>query len=161
MASARTRREERGRPVRRLFEAALVTVALAAAAGAAAAQHAAPPKATVATFAHGWVGHTSHFWITRNGEGREFINDGCCHHVIALSFRLVSQPRGTATRASVTFRVTAVRLFNKAIYWHKGRLRPHVGQLGRLLLRNDVLTETLTGAIYCGPRPPMRWSCGA
>jgi hypothetical protein len=119
-------------------------------------QHAMQPRATLATFAGYWWGHTRGLRITRSGHADEGINAGCCSRYIDLAFQLL-QARGTANNATATFRVTAVKLYNKKIYW-KRNPGPRIDQLGELRLKNGVITEPLTGINYCGPH---RHVCGA
>lgn len=133
-----------------------VVVALGAVPDPAEARDRDVPRATLATFAGHWWGHTRGLDITRAGYGSERVSDGCCYRVIDLSFRL-SRPRGTPRDAVITLRVTGVRLYNKALYW-KNRPLPRIGQRATLRLRNGVLTESVTGTIFCAPQVT---ACGA
>jgi hypothetical protein len=76
--------------------------------------------------------------------------------VIRLAFCL-SHPVGTARAATATVTVTDVKLYEVSVYWTK-RHRPHVGQVGRIRLRNGAVTESITGTIFCGPHANR---CGA
>jgi hypothetical protein len=131
---------------------------LVAAASAVVPANAGGPKATMGTFAGYWEGHTRGLQIARSGRAKEHINDGCCHAVIDIRYR-VTRPRGVAGDATATTRVTAVTLHNKAIYW-RNRPRPHVGQVGMLRLKNHVITDSITGTIFCGPGARIG-RCGA
>ena len=81
--------------------------------------------------------------------------------VLALTLQL-SKPTGTTANATVSARVTAAKLYNVRTYWQKGP-RPHVGQVATLRLRNGVLAETISGAVYCNEHTPPRRArlCGA
>jgi hypothetical protein len=120
--------------------AALATLPLAGCGG---------DKATMATFSGTWQAHGRTLKITRTGNAREWISLGLGHFFIGLRFRL-SQPSGTPDDATATATVTAVRLGE----WRAStasRPPPRVGQSRRIRLRDGVITETLTGANYCGP----------
>ena len=133
-------------------------VVLLALSPAGAAQ---PPKATLGIFAGEWTGHTRSFLVTRAGRATEVVDDGCCTRVLALTLQL-SKPAGTTANATVSARVTAAKLYNVRTYWQKGS-RPHVGQVATLRLRNGLLAETISGAVYCNERTPPRRArlCGA
>jgi hypothetical protein len=129
-------------------------------AGPAAAGTAAPkrsiPQASLATFVGHWGGHTRRLLIAPSGRGFEHVNSGCCVHVITLSFRLL-RVKGTVTNATATFRVTSVKRGD----WTSKR-GPRVGQIGRLVLKNGIVTDTLTGIYYCsGPAWAATGACGA
>jgi hypothetical protein len=118
-----------------------------------------PSRATLATFAGGWNGHTRHLVITRSGHAREYIDDGCCHPVIDLMFRL-SRPHGTLKIAAATATATAVWVRDRSAFT-KAFPAPRVGEQRTLRLRNGVITETLTGAKYCDDRAAAKGTCGA
>jgi hypothetical protein len=109
------------------------------------------PAANLATFEGDWGGHTRGLAIERSGQGSERVNDGCCTPVFNFSFQLL-RASGTVKHATATFRVTAVKL---------GRgLR--VGQLGRLVLKDGIVTDTLSGAYFCSnPAWGATRACGA
>ena len=140
--------------VRMLFVAALLIVPARAGAHVVGAR-----PATVATFAGYWAGHTRGLQITRTGSATEHVNDGCCHAVIDIRY-VLSQPRGVTSDATVRIRVTAVRLYNRAIYWKTGP-KPYVGQVARLRLKEHVITDPVTDTIFCGPRARPIGRCGA
>ncbi|HEY6960291.1 MAG TPA: hypothetical protein VI408_00230 [Gaiellaceae bacterium] len=113
------------------------------------------PRATIATFAGRWGGHTRGLAITRDGRADEDVNDGCCTHVYRLAFRILSV-RGTVTRATARYRVTAFKRFEQNI----PERRP--GAVGRLVLRNGILTNTLTRVSFCSdPAWAATGACGA
>ena len=120
-----------------------------------------PPKATLGTFAGEWTAHTRSFLVTRAGHATEVVDDGCCTRVLALTLQL-SKPAGTTANATVSAHVTAARLYNVRTYW-QNRPRPHVGQVATLRLRNGLLAEPISGAVYCNERTPPRRArlCGA
>jgi hypothetical protein len=113
-------------------------------------------KATRATFAGNWYGHTRFLRIGRKGRARERIDDGCCHRVIGLRFR-ISHVSGTTTRASARARVTRVHVYDHS-YFSKSHPPPHVGEKGRLRLRHRVIHEPFTHTTFCGPHSS---ACGA
>lgn len=113
------------------------------------------PAASLATFAGGWGGHGRGLTITPSGAGSEGTNDGCCTRVYALRFRILSV-RGTVTNATATYRVTAFRRYNKEV------ARSHVGEVGRLVLRNGIVTNSLTRVYFCSePAWGATGACGA
>jgi hypothetical protein len=114
------------------------------------------PMAKLSTFTGHWGGHTRRILISPSGRALEYVDDGCCHFVIAVSFRLL-HVEGTLKSATATFRVTAV----KRGEWDQKR-RPQVGQIGRLVLKNGIVTEMLTGIYYCSdPAWGATGACGA
>ena len=123
-----------------LFAAAMATFAPAGCGG---------DKATLATFAGVWQGHGRTLKITRTGNAEESISHGVGNFVIAVRFRL-SQPRGTPHDATAIATVTAVRLGDRSAF-AAARPPPRVGESRVIRLRDAVITETLTGANYCGP----------
>jgi hypothetical protein len=123
-----------------LSGAAIATSALAGCGG---------DKATLATFAGTWQGHGRTLKITPTGKAEERISLGLGHFAIALRFHL-SRPRGTTQDAMATATVTAVRLGNTSAFTAASP-PPRVGESRTIHLRDGVLTETLTGANYCGP----------
>lgn len=126
-------------------------MAVAAGTRSAAAHDPAPRRATLATFARYWWGHTRGLNITKTGHATERISSGCCTIVIDYTFRLM-RPRGTVAHGSVTFRVTSVKR------WGVPETRPRVKQLGELRLRHGVITDSLTRSTFCAPRVGK---CGA
>lgn len=116
-----------------------------------------PPRrpAAIATFAGAWGGHTRGLSITRTGTGREDVDDGCCRRAYTLTFRILGV-NGTLTRATATYRVLSFRR-------HERWVKPlRVGEIGRLKLTNGIVTNTLTGVIYCSdPAWGATGACGA
>ena len=106
-------------------------------------------KATLATFTGTWQGHGRTLTIMRTGNAKEWISLGLGHFVIALRFHL-SRPRGTPHDAMATATVTAVRIGERSAFT-AARSPPRVGESRTIRLRDGVITETLTGANYCGP----------
>lgn len=111
--------------------------------------------AAIATFAGAWGGHTRGLSITRTGTGREDVDDGCCRRVYTLTFRILGVS-GTLTRATARYRVLSFRRY--ASYVKSLR----VGEAGGLKLTNGIVTNTLTGVIYCSdPAWGATGACGA
>jgi hypothetical protein len=59
-----------------------------------------------------------------------------------MRFRILSVS-GTLTRASVVYRVTWFRRYDRGVR------RLHVGEVGRLLLRNGIVRNKLTRDFFC------------
>lgn len=115
----------------------------------------APRPASLATFAGSWGGHTRALSITRGGAGRERVDDGCCTRVYTLSFRILSVS-GTLTHATAVYRVTS---FSRQ---ENGVRKLRVGDVGRLVLRNGIVTNALTDVYYCSdPAWGATGACGA
>jgi hypothetical protein len=112
------------------------------------------PPATLATFVGAWGGHTRGLRIGADGRGAEFADSGCCVRVYALTYRIVSV-HGTLTRATARFRVTSFTHY-------PGGPRLRVGQVGRLVLRNGIVTNGLTETYFCSdPAWSATGACGA
>jgi hypothetical protein len=121
-----------------------------------AAEHTAkrPPTATLATFAGRWGGHTRGLSITPTGRGRERSDAGCCTRVYELTFKILSVT-GTLTRATAVYRVATFKRY-------ESRVKPlHVGDVGKLALKNGIVTNTLTDDFFCsGPAWSATNACG-
>jgi hypothetical protein len=114
-----------------------------------------PPAATLATFAGGWGGHTRWLSITSTGGGREGANDGCCRRVYELTFRITSVT-GTLTRATAVYRVTSFKRYAGGVR------KLHRGDVGKLVLRDGIVTNSLTDDFFCsGPAWGATGACGA
>jgi hypothetical protein len=129
-----------------------------AAAAGAKSLTAAPNRATLATFAGVWSGHSRALSITRRGRGVEQVNSGCCCPCFKLVFQL-TQPRGTQQIAAATATVIAIHAPGGT--YAVSRPLPHVGQRWRIQLRDGQLFESLTGVNYCGPHAKGFAPCGA
>jgi hypothetical protein len=113
------------------------------------------PAATLATFAGEWGGHTRHLSVAPTGRGHEAADDGCCTRVYRMTFRILSV-RGTVTRATAVYRVTSFRRFQAGM---KGL---QVGDVGKFLLRNGIVTNSLTHDYFCSdPAWGATGACGA
>jgi hypothetical protein len=115
-------------------------------------------KATLATFAGTWQGHSRVLKITRAGLAKETVYSGCCDFVLAVEFRL-SRPHGTARAATAMATVTAVRIGGRSVLT-QANPAPHVGESRTIRLRDGVISETLTRTNYCSPSA-KHWVCGA
>jgi hypothetical protein len=114
-----------------------------------------PLPASLATFAGGWGGHTRGLSVTSSGRGSESANDGCCRRVYELTLQILSVS-GTLTRATAVYRVTSFRRYDSGVR------RLHVGDVGKLLLRNGIVTNALTRDFFCsGPAWGATGACGA
>jgi hypothetical protein len=69
-----------------------------------------------------------------------------------MTFEILSVT-GTLTRAAAVYRVTSFMRSDRVV----PRLR--TGQIGRLLLRNGIVTNSLTRVFYCSD--PAWWATGA
>jgi hypothetical protein len=114
-----------------------------------------PPQASLATFVGRWGGHTRGLLITPSGRGTEGEDSGCCTRVYGMTFQILSVS-GTLTRASAVYRVTSFRRY-------EGGVRTlRLGSVGKLLLRNGIVTNTLTDAYFCSdPAWGATGACGA
>lgn len=106
-----------------------------------------PQRATLATFAGTWYGHTRSLRITRTGLATESIGAGCCNHAITFTMRL-SDPSGTTSVGSVLTRVVAVLEVNPADF-NRASPTPEVGQTGQMTLRHGVIVDPFLHADYC------------
>jgi hypothetical protein len=113
------------------------------------------PAAGLGTFAGAWGGHTRGLTITAGGRGLESTDDGCCDHEYRLGFQILSVS-GTLTRATATYRVTSFARYHDDV--------PNIraGQSGKLLLKDGIVTNTLTRTIFCSdPAWGATGACGA
>jgi hypothetical protein len=136
--------------------ARLVTAAALASLGATGCGS---DRATLATFAGGWQGHTRSLVITRNGHAREWLYSGCCYLGIALRFTL-SDPAGTPNNATARATVTAVQIGHHDQIFRTAFRKVGVGDSFSIRLREGVISETLTGIDYCSLKA-KHWVCGA
>jgi hypothetical protein len=114
-----------------------------------------PPKASLATFAGYWGGHTRGLRITPGGQATESTNDGCCTRVYDMSYEIRSVS-GTLTDATATFRVTSYKRHEKYGPDLTGR------QVGKLHLKNGIVTNSLTEVYFCSvPAWGATMACGA
>ena len=115
----------------------------------------ATPHATLATFAGHWGGHTRGLRISSGGQGVESADSGCCVRVYRISFQILSVS-GTVTRATAAYRGTSFKRYESRI------VRLHVGQVGKLLLKDGIVTNTLTADYFCSdPAWGATGACGA
>lgn len=112
------------------------------------------PAATLATFAGAWGGHTRGLSITASGRGDESADDGCCSREYRLTFRIVSVS-GTLTRATALYRVLGFMRYEGVT----GGIR--VGELGKLVLKDGIVTNTLTDDYFCSGPGWATGACGA
>jgi hypothetical protein len=113
------------------------------------------PPASLATFVGAWGGHTRGLSIEPNGRGSEFVDDGCCTRSYQTTFQILSVS-GTVTRAHAVYRVISFTRHENEV---KAR---HKGDVGILLLRNGIVTNTLTGVYFCSdPAWGTTGACGA
>ena len=112
------------------------------------------PRASLATFTGYWGGHTRGLRITSGGRGHESLDSGCCVPLYEMTFQIVSVT-GTLTRATATYRVTRFRHY-------RGGPTLHTGQVGKLLLRDGIVTNSLTQDYFCSdPAWSATGACGA
>src|SRR5258708_29407990 len=106
--------------------------------------HAAPPtpKATLATFAGRWGGHTRGLSITSAGRGSESANDGCCTRVYGLTLQIL-HVTGSPTRATAVYPVESSKSYRSGVR------RLHAGEVGKLVLKDGIVTNTLTSDFFC------------
>ena len=83
------------------------------------------------------------------------MSDGCCVREYQMTFQIVSVT-GTLTRATAEYFVTSFKRYDRNV----PRLR--LGQFGKLLLRNGIVTNALTDVYYCSdPAWTATGACGA
>jgi hypothetical protein len=113
------------------------------------------PAAGLSTFAGAWGGHTRALTISAAGRGLENTDDGCCDHEYRLGFRILSVS-GSLTRATATYRVTSY------VRYHDDVPNLRTGQTGKLVLKDGIVTDTLTHTIFCSdPAWGATGACGA
>jgi len=123
--------------------------------GAAMPAMQAAPGADLATFAGAWGGHTRGLTIAASGRGLELTDDGCCQHVYRLGLQILSVS-GTLTAATARYRVTSFKRY------HDGGPSLQVGQTGKLLLSDGIITNSRTHDIFCSdPAWGATGACGA
>ena len=93
-------------------------------------------------FVGGWGGHDRGLSIKASGRGNEGGNGGCCYRIYQMTFHILSV-RGTLTRATALYRVTSFRRYQSGVR------KLHVGEIGKLRLRNGIVTNTLTRDFFC------------
>jgi hypothetical protein len=114
-----------------------------------------PPPVTLATFAGRWGGHTRGLSITSTGRSQEGADAGCCRRVYQLTFQILSV-KGMLTRATAVYRVTSFKRYEGGVR------RLHVGDLGKLVLKDGIVTNTLAGDFFCSdPAWGATGACGA
>ena len=101
-----------------------------------------PPRARLGTFVGYWGGHDRGLSIKPSGRGDERGNSGCCSPIYQMRFQILSV-RGTLTRATALYRVASFRRY------YSGVRKLSVGQIGKLRLRNGIVTNTLTQDFFC------------
>ena len=101
-----------------------------------------PPQVGLGTFVGYWGGHDRGLSIKASGRGHERGNGGCCSRIYQMTFHILSV-RGTLTRATALYRVTSFRRYESGVR------KLHVGEIGKLRLRNGIVTNTLTHDFFC------------
>jgi hypothetical protein len=83
------------------------------------------------------------------------VDSGCCFRAYKMTFQILSL-RGTLIRATAAYRMTSFNRYDP----HVPKLR--VGRLGKLRLRNGIVTNTLTETYFCSdPAWGATGACGA
>jgi hypothetical protein len=114
-----------------------------------------PPKASLATFAGYWGGHTRGLRITPDGQATELVDDGCCTRMYDMAFQIRSVT-GTLTDATATFDVTSYKRRDNYAPDLTGR------EVGKLLLKNGIVINSLTEGYFCSnPAWGATMACGA
>jgi hypothetical protein len=83
--------------------------------------------------------------ITAAGRGRESSDAGCCTRVYRLTLQILSAT-GTLTRATAVYRVATWRRYESGVK------RLHVGEVGKLVLKDGIVTNTLSHDFFCSTR---------
>jgi hypothetical protein len=93
--------------------------------------------------------------ITAAGRGSETVDDGCCTRVYDLTFRITAVT-GSLTRATAVYRVESFRRYESGVR------KLHPGDVGKLVLKDGIVTNTLTGDYFCSdPAWGATGACGA
>lgn len=115
----------------------------------------AAPAASLAAFGGNWGGHTRELTLTATGRGLENTDDGCCNHVYRLGLQILSVS-GTLTDGTARYRVTSFQRY------HDGGPSLQVGETGKLLLKDGIITNSRTHNIFCSdPAWGATGACGA
>jgi hypothetical protein len=113
------------------------------------------PLASLRTFAGYWGGHTRGLRIDPEGHGVEITDAGCCQREYRMTLRVLAA-RGSLTAAAAVYRVTSFDRYDRAAP------KVRTGRIGRLLLRNGIVTNTLTRIFFCSdPAWSATGACGA
>ena len=107
------------------------------------------PPASFATFAGSWGVHGGSLSITSSGRGRENAV-----RAYRMTFQILSVT-GTLTQATAVYRVRSFKRYARGVR----RLR--LGDVGKLRLRNGIVTSTLTRDYFCSdPAWGATGACG-
>ena len=80
---------------------------------------------------------------------------GCCTREYELTFQILSVA-GTLTRATAVYRVTYFKRYDAGVR------RLHTGDVGKLVLKDGIVTNTLTDDFFCSdPAWGATGACGA
>jgi hypothetical protein len=96
-----------------------------------------PAPASLATFAGSWGVHGGSLSITSSGRGRE-----TAVRAYRMTFQILSVT-GTLTHAAAVYRVTSFKRYARGVRRH------HIGEVGKLRLRNGIVTSTITRNYFC------------
>jgi hypothetical protein len=162
------------------------TAAAAAAAPASAKHHAVTPQATktvtvtstvaarptrprstpvptasapsFAAFAGDWSGHTKFVSVSRTGRLEEHVGDGCCHPVVDMVIQL-SDPHRAGKAWVANGRVVSAEVHDG---WDTSQRAPKPGDRTVVKVGADhILTESITGYVFCDPDKTAPGTCGA
>ncbi|HZS30072.1 MAG TPA: hypothetical protein VFA37_02325 [Gaiellaceae bacterium] len=149
--------KQRMRRRRLLVAAAVALLAAGTVAGVDAPRSATNTSPSgLAVFAGNWFGHTRGLDISRSGVGRESLSVGATP-VARLTFKVL-RVDGTRAAADARIRLSSVRIVDAGAFGR--RSVPQVGELGFLRLRGGVVTDFITGASFCAPKPAAQGVCG-
>ena len=116
------------------------------------------PAASFAAFVGDWSGHTKFVSVSRTGRLEEHVGDGCCHPVIDMVIQL-SDPHRAGTAWVANGRVVSAEVHDG---WDTSQPAPKPGD--RTVVRvgaDHILTESVTGYVFCDPEKTAPGTCGA
>lgn len=138
-----------------------VTVTRTVAAGSTTPRSTPAPTASApsfAAFAGDWSGHTKFVSVSRTGRLEEHVGDGCCHPVIDMVIQL-SNPHRVGTAWVAKGQVLSAKVHDG---WDTSQPAPKPGD--RTVVRvgaDHILTESITGYVFCDPEKTAPGTCGA
>ena len=116
------------------------------------------PVASFAAFAGDWSGHTKFVSVSRTGRLEEHVGDGCCHPVIDMVIQL-SDPHRVGRAWVANGRVVSAKVHDG---WDTSQPAPKPGDRTTVRVGADhILTESITGYVFCDPEKTAPGTCGA
>ena len=117
-----------------------------------------PSAPSFTAFTGDWTGHTKFISVSRTGRLEEHVGDGCCHPVVDMVIQLSNPHRVGATWVA-DGRVVSAKVHDG---WDTTQPAPKPGD--RTVVRvgaDHILTESITGYVFCDPEKTAPGTCGA